>query len=98
MIFADAAGHIACDAQSQSEIVVPIVISRKKLSAKCQDALCGIGPPELIRAWAGRSDQEEIIVGVLDIDCTQPNGFDQEDIKALQNLLHTVTLACDWRV
>ncbi|WFD41418.1 L-methionine (R)-S-oxide reductase [Malassezia psittaci] len=91
-------GHIACDSQSQSEIVVPMMVSRNKLSAKCQDALSGIGPPELIRAWAGRGDQEEIIVGVLDIDCTQPNGFDQEDIDALQDLTRKVTSACDWLV
>ncbi|GMM50392.1 L-methionine (R)-S-oxide reductase [Starmerella bacillaris] len=49
-------GHIACDAASNSEIVVPIL-----------------------------SENQEVL-GVIDIDCKEINGFDQVDQKYLERL------------
>lgn len=92
------AGHIACDSLSQSEIVVPIVVPRTSLSDAAQAALRGDGPEELVRAWSGRGNGDDVIIGVLDIDCEAQNGFDHEDVAALEALVRTVSQACDWCV
>lgn len=93
-----AAGHIACDSQSQSEIVVPLVVPRARLSPQAQDALRGTGTPEVVRAWSGRGDADQVIVGVLDIDCVEPEGFDQTDVAALERIVRGISDACDWDV
>lgn len=58
-------GHIACDGESKSEIVVPIV-----LGGKC--------------------------VGVIDVDCAEVNGFDEEDTKGLEAVARLLAESCDW--
>ncbi|KAJ6011547.1 hypothetical protein N7451_002959 [Penicillium sp. IBT 35674x] len=58
-------GHIACDAESRSEIVVPIVIRGET-------------------------------VAIIDIDCTEPSGFDDEDKKYLEALAEILATGCDW--
>ncbi|KAJ5925516.1 hypothetical protein N7454_008155 [Penicillium verhagenii] len=58
-------GHIACDAESRSEIVVPIVIRGET-------------------------------VAIIDIDCTEPSGFDDEDKKYLELLAEILARSCDW--
>lgn len=91
-----AAGHIACDSLSKSEIVVPIVVPRTRLSMTHQAAMRGEGSEHLTRAWSGRGESDDVILGVLDIDCETPNAFDEEDVQALQQLLARVSRACDW--
>jgi L-methionine (R)-S-oxide reductase len=58
-------GHIACDADSRSEIVVPIIIRGET-------------------------------VAIIDIDCTMPSGFDEEDQKYLEKLAELLAECCDW--
>ncbi|KAF7585126.1 hypothetical protein BBP40_012277, partial [Aspergillus hancockii] len=58
-------GHIACDASSRSEIVVPIL-----------------------------KDGET--VAIIDVDCTEPDGFDEVDRKYLEELAKLLGEACDW--
>ncbi|KAL4778489.1 GAF domain nucleotide-binding protein [Aspergillus varians] len=58
-------GHIACDASSRSEIVVPIL-----------------------------ADGET--VAIIDIDCAEPSGFDDEDRKYLEELAALLSKSCDW--
>ncbi|KAK3052328.1 hypothetical protein LTR09_006538 [Extremus antarcticus] len=58
-------GHIACDGDSRSEIVVPIVRSGK-------------------------------VVGIIDIDCTVKNGFDEVDRNHLESLAALLSDVCDW--
>jgi L-methionine (R)-S-oxide reductase len=58
-------GHIACDADSRSEIVVPIIIRGET-------------------------------VAIIDIDCTLPSGFDEEDQKYLEKLADLLAESCDW--
>ena len=53
-------GHIACDARSKSEIVLPV-----------------------------RNDKNEII-GVLDIDSSVPNAFDEVDQEELSRILRLI--------
>jgi L-methionine (R)-S-oxide reductase len=65
---------------------VPLVIARGRLSAF--DA----SRPE----WAGRGDGQDVIIGVLDIDCEQLEGFDDEDRKGLEGIARLLVDACDW--
>lgn len=58
-------GHIACDSESRSEIVVPIVVG-----GKC--------------------------VGVIDVDCAEVDGFDEEDKQGLEAIAKLLAGACDW--
>ncbi|KIW25408.1 hypothetical protein, variant 2 [Cladophialophora immunda] len=58
-------GHIACDGDTKSEIVVPIRAGGK-------------------------------VVGVIDIDCTQLNGFDEQDREGLEKVAALLGSSCDW--
>ncbi|OAX84848.1 hypothetical protein ACJ72_00776 [Emergomyces africanus] len=58
-------GHISCDAESRSEIVVPILVNGET-------------------------------VAVIDVDCTQPSGFDEVDKKWLEALAAILSESCDW--
>ncbi|KAJ5624441.1 hypothetical protein N7510_000750, partial [Penicillium lagena] len=58
-------GHIACDADSRSEIVVPILVRGET-------------------------------VAIIDIDCTEPSGFDEEDKLYLEKLAAILAEGCDW--
>ncbi|ANB14376.1 hypothetical protein AWJ20_1964 [Sugiyamaella lignohabitans] len=60
-------GHIACDGDTKSEIVVPIV---DKSSGK--------------------------VFGVIDIDCQELEGFDEEDQKYLEILAEKLIKYCKW--
>lgn len=58
-------GHIACDGETNSEVVVPIVADGK-------------------------------VVGVLDIDCLSKAGFDDEDVRYLEELVARISTSCKW--
>lgn len=58
-------GHIACDGETRSEIVVPVL-------------------------------QGGEVKAVIDIDCTETNGFDQEDKVALEKLAVLLAESCDF--
>ncbi|KAF2271481.1 GAF domain-like protein [Westerdykella ornata] len=58
-------GHIACDAASKSEIVVPIV-------------------------------QNGRVVAIIDIDCAELNGFDEEDKTGLEELAQLIAESSDF--
>ncbi|PGG97793.1 hypothetical protein AJ79_09091 [Helicocarpus griseus UAMH5409] len=58
-------GHIACDAESRSEIVVPILVNGET-------------------------------VAIIDIDCTEPSGFDEVDKNGLEALAAVLADSCDW--
>jgi L-methionine (R)-S-oxide reductase len=83
-------GHIACDSASKSEIVVPIVLSRSKVASFVQ------AQESESFEWQGRGDQDNIIIGVLDIDCEALQGFDEEDVKGLEGIVQQIADACDW--
>ncbi|KAL9933076.1 hypothetical protein V8E36_007794 [Tilletia maclaganii] len=95
-------GHIACDSASKSEIVVPLVVSRSRLSSQHKEALehasaqaNGADNNDAV-AWGGRGDGDDVIVGVLDIDCEELDGFDEEDERGLERIAKIVADACDW--
>ena len=58
-------GHIACDAASRSEIVVPVLHAGK-------------------------------LVAIIDVDCADLAGFDQEDAEHLQRLANLIARSCDF--
>ncbi|KAK0557855.1 hypothetical protein OC846_000149 [Tilletia horrida] len=99
-------GHIACDSASKSEIVIPLVVPRSRLSAQHQEALkrssattngsnADASGSDAV-AWAGRGDGDDVIIGVLDIDCEALEGFDEEDERGLTRLTQIIADACDW--
>ncbi|GAC76302.1 hypothetical protein PANT_20c00049 [Moesziomyces antarcticus T-34] len=96
-------GHIACDSLSRSEIVVPLVIPRSRLAAPHRQALEQQSPmndaqPQIPddKSWAGRGDDENVIIGVLDIDCESLNGFDAEDEARLNKIAHLLVERSAW--
>ncbi|KDN52730.1 hypothetical protein K437DRAFT_253925 [Tilletiaria anomala UBC 951] len=90
----DYPGHIACDSASQSEIVIPLVISRSShLSRQHVDALSSVEVPI---EWQGRGNDDEVIIGVLDIDCEQVEGFDKDDEDGLTRITKLIATSCDW--
>ncbi|KAH8554543.1 GAF domain-like protein [Umbelopsis sp. PMI_123] len=58
--------HIACDSASNSEIVVPLVLSSGKL------------------------------IGVIDIDCEELEGFNDDDRVGLEAVAKVIVDSCDW--
>ncbi|KAF1815617.1 GAF domain-like protein [Eremomyces bilateralis CBS 781.70] len=58
-------GHIACDSNSKSEIVVPIIQNSK-------------------------------VVAIIDIDCSELNGFNSEDAQLLEKLANLIAETCDF--
>lgn len=96
-------GHIACDSLSKSEIVVPLVIPRTRLAHVHQNALQQQSPLNQAtpvdgddRSWAGRGDAQDIIIGVLDIDCESLDGFDQEDETRLRTIADLIVQRSAW--
>lgn len=59
--------HIACDAESRSEIVVPIVTGGE-------------------------------VVAIMDIDCAEVDGFDEDDAEGLTMLADLIAQSCDWGI
>ena len=47
-------------------------------------------------AWGGRGEGEEVIVGLLDIDCVDEEGFDEEDQREIESLVRIIVESCDW--
>ena len=62
-------GHIACDGETKSEIVVPIL--QKRADSKVD------GKPK--------------VIGVIDLDCLQLNGFDEVDKEYLEKLADLIS-------
>lgn len=60
-------GHIACDGDTQSEIVVPII-----------------------------TESDNIVRGVIDIDCVDLNGFDQVDQEYLEKIAALLAKKSHW--
>ena len=40
--------------------------------------------------------QERRVVGIIDIDCAVPEGFDEVDKRFLEQLAELIGKACDW--
>lgn len=71
---------------------MPIVVSRSKQLSKTHQQALQAGPTE----WQGRGGDDEIIIGVLDIDCEHLAGFDAEDEAGLTRIAKLISDSCDW--
>jgi L-methionine (R)-S-oxide reductase len=74
-------GHIACDGDSKSEVVVPIEVDGKVGGCASSEGL-------VLTTWQ--------IVGVIDIDCAEVKGFDDDDRRGLEQLANLLAKCCDW--
>lgn len=88
------AGHIACDSLSKSELVIPIVVPLDRLSHKQAVLLAREGGQAV--EWSGRGNNDDIIVGLLDIDCVEEDGFDETDQRELEECVRVIAESCDW--
>lgn len=86
----DYPGHIACDSKSQSEVVVPIVVPKRRIAGFSE------ADKDMPAAWQGRGDGDDAIIGVLDIDCEATDGFDEDDVRGLERVVKLLADACDW--
>jgi L-methionine (R)-S-oxide reductase len=62
-------GHIACDGDTKSEIVCPLILQK---------------------------GGENIVLGVLDLDCLAIGGFDADDQVGLERIAALIIRSCDW--
>lgn len=76
-------GHIACDGDSKSEIVVPIVKNGNVSFTR-------------VPFRSALADVTRQVVAIIDIDCAVENGFDEEDQASLEQLAEILAEACDW--
>ena len=82
-------GHIACDAASRSEIVVPVVVTAGPARAAV-DGGAGAG------AGAGEEEGRKKVVAIIDVDCAAVGGFDEVDRVWLEKLAKLIADSCDW--
>lgn len=112
-------GHIACDGDSKSEIVVPIraggkvcfsfifcffasltfldLLGRHGGWLPCPSAFQApiVSSLPFFRLTYKRSLTKQV-VGVIDIDCTELNGFDEHDQTGLEAIADLLGKSCDW--
>jgi L-methionine (R)-S-oxide reductase len=74
-------GHIACDGETNSEIVIPLLVS---VAANRMGHAAEFG------------DVTARAVGVLDLDCLALEGFNEEDRVGLERIAKLVVESCDW--
>ncbi|KAH9929552.1 GAF domain nucleotide-binding protein [Epithele typhae] len=77
-------GHIACDGETKSEVVCPLLLR--------VPAAAGAEAEAEAEAEAGA----ERALGVLDLDCLALGGFDERDRDGLERIAQLVVDACDW--
>ena len=84
-------GHIACDAASRSEIVVPITVS---VPVGAGGGAAGGGGGD---GGEGEEVKEERkVVAIIDVDCAAVGGFDEVDRVWLEKLAKLIADSCDW--
>lgn len=78
--------HIVCDGDSKSEIVVPIKVGEE------------VSPPNARKVTLkhGLTMASWQVVGVIDIDCADLQGFDGVDQEGLEQLAKILSDYCDW--
>lgn len=62
-------GHIACDGETKSEIVCPLIL---------------------------QNGNDQVALGVLDLDCLVSSGFDEQDKLGLEAIVDLIVRGCDW--
>ena len=90
-------GHIACDAVTRSEIVVPILVDGEVSSPSRAIVLQWL-------VWYSCLSRERLtlwgwlkVVAIIDVDCKTLAGFDEVDEKELESLACLLAKSCDWK-
>lgn len=78
-------GHIACDGETKSEIVLPLLLPSSRSTSFTSSS--PISSPE---------DSEVKALGVLDLDCLALGGFTEEDEDGLKSIAELIVRSCDW--
>lgn len=73
-------GHIACDGKTKSEIVLPLIATRRRAAGSAEGE--AIGDP--------------VVVGVLDVDCERVGAFDEQDRIGLERIVQHLVEMIDW--
>lgn len=83
-------GHIACDAGSRSEVVVPVLVDGEVCFFFFSLSLSG--------GWLLTMCLCPLLqtVAIIDVDCTEVDGFDEVDRGFLEELAGLLAGACDW--
>lgn len=79
-------GHIPCDGDSRSEIVVPLLVDGQ---------VCTTSDLAYRIFWFLIYIREQV-VAIIDIDCTLPSAFDGQDKEGLESIAAFLAQACDW--
>ncbi|THZ36251.1 hypothetical protein D6C90_07067 [Aureobasidium pullulans] len=79
-------GHIACDAESKSEIVVPVIQNGERSVFSSSPMVYKEESFWLIFG----------VVAIIDVDCAVKDAFDDEDKKALEELAQLIAESCDF--
>lgn len=79
----DFADHIACDSETnRCDFLLP-KLGKKKSIDKCSEIVVPIV-------------RDGTVVGVIDIDCEELEGFDEVDQKYLEQLAQVLAVSLDW--
>lgn len=77
--------------------MVPLAqLSHKDKVTQARQASGNDQEDDAVTAWSGRGDGDEVIVGLLDIDCVDEEGFDEVDQKHLEAIVRIIAQSCDW--
>ncbi|KII92665.1 hypothetical protein PLICRDRAFT_37446 [Plicaturopsis crispa FD-325 SS-3] len=89
-------GHIACDAETKSEIVIPLLY---------RPAHGGLSAASLNLRPSGYADEDregeredEVVhaLGVFDLDCVASDAWTEDDRVGLERITELVVDSCDW--
>lgn len=88
-------GHIACDAASRSEIVVPITVAIPAAGGAVAEGAKG-EEEEAGKEEEAVKEEERKVVAIIDVDCAAVGGFDEVDRVWLEKLAKLIADSCDW--
>jgi len=86
-------GHLACDAESNSEIVLPILSSDGEVTTAAHTLPIEANSKLSVHDHIHKFQE---VIGVLDIDSEVTATFDEEDKEGLQRIVEAIADGCDW--
>lgn len=83
-------GHIACDASSRSEIVLPL----RRKSMRVRESAAAAAATSVEGEEEEKREEELLgeVIGVLDIDSTVIGTFDDDDRQGLERIVELLAI------